>query len=126
MHYMRWQTHGDPGQAAPLFAPKGAGHTSKDGYRYVTVDGRKMKEHRHVMEQYLGRPLVADEVVHHVNGIRDDNRIENLELWTTTHPRGGRVLDLVEFSQDVLARYGGEVAALNVAVTSFTVTAPNA
>lgn len=62
-------------------------------------------EHRFVMEQQIGRPLLPDETVHHINGARDDNRPENLELWSSSHPTGQRVADKVEWAKMILARY---------------------
>lgn len=49
-------------------------------YKSIKVNGKKIDEHRYIMEEYLGRKLDREEVVHHKNGNKLDNRIENLEV----------------------------------------------
>lgn len=69
----------------------------RDGYITIKTPEGTIAEHRHVMQQHLGRTLVAGENVHHINGKRDDNRLENLELWMSPQPYGQRVENLIAY-----------------------------
>lgn len=92
---------------------KGGTFTNPKGYVYLTLPrddplyeygincqragktfSRRMLEHRYVMAKALGRPLDVHENVHHRNGLRWDNRLENLELWSVAQPPGQRETDL--------------------------------
>ena len=70
--------------------------------------GIVLVEHREVMKEMLGRDLLPGENVHHKNGVRHDNRPENLELWVTFQPQGQRPEDLVAYAHEILNRYQRE------------------
>lgn len=94
---------------------KGGRSTMSSGYVTATLNGKTDLEHRLVMEGVLGRPLYGNEAVHHKNGIRDDNRPENLEIWVTGyHPSGQRVTDLVTYALEILQKHAPERLALDI------------
>ena len=92
---------------------KGGKHVDRLGYVQVWKPEHPnarmagyIHEHRLVMSEHLGRPLKSHENVHHKNGNRADNRLENLELWTTIQPSGQRVEDKIAFAKEILREYG--------------------
>ena len=96
--------------------PKGSGTLTKHGYRQIIKHGHPnarrgggMFEHVFIMSEFLQRPLKKGETVHHKNGIRHDNRIENLELWSSSHPYGQRIEDKLKWCIEFLTEYGYDV-----------------
>ena len=67
-------------------------------------------EHILVAQELLGRFLLDGETVHHRNDVRDDNRPENLELWTRPRPAGIRVSDAISWAHEIIERYEGDGA----------------
>lgn len=111
MHYLRWRYSGDASGRWGAEPRKSQGYIDNNGYFVVKVDNRKIYEHRLVMEQILGRELRDFENVHHKNGVRDDNRPENLELWATPQPQGQRVEDLVAW---VVTHYAADIETASI------------
>lgn len=99
-----------------LHREKGTGSITKAGYKYINRKGHPnsgktghILEHKYIMSQHLGRPILKEETIHHKNGIKTDNRIENLELWNTRHCKGQRVEDKINWCKEFLEEYGYKV-----------------
>lgn len=93
----------NPSNAVPV----GHKRTESNGYVEVKTPNGWMREHVHIMEQHLGRQVIIGETVHHKNGVRNDNRIENLELWAKAQPTGARARDLLAWAHEIIDRYEG-------------------
>jgi hypothetical protein len=76
LHYIRQKRHGDPKKRLT-----NKGFTiSTNGYKVIWSEGNPILEHRYIMQQHVGRPLSTDEIVHHVDGDKLNNNLENLRL----------------------------------------------
>lgn len=83
-HYLRLYRYGRLNSVKRQY---GTGGYRKDGYKLISENGVRILEHRSMMQKFIGRKLLSNEVIHHKNGDRQDNRIENLILTNHSEHR---------------------------------------
>lgn len=95
---------------------KGEGGITPTGYKIIAMPSHpnaqksgRIFEHVVIMSHKIGRALFKHETVHHINGMRCDNRPENLELWSKSQPFGQRVEDKIAWMKEFLHQYGYQV-----------------
>jgi hypothetical protein len=109
--------HGQPIDKPMTKRAAGEGNIDAQGYKTITKRGHpnqmdakgRIREHVYIMSNHLGRPLFKGETIHHKNGDRLDNRIENLELWNRGQPPGQRIEDRIKYYIEFLEQYGYKV-----------------
>ena len=112
-HYGRWRRHGDPYNSRKETVRKAKPYLDKNGYRAIPINSDYpgawsngyIFEHKYIMQEHLGRALLSNENVHHKNGVRNDNCLDNLELWSSSQPPGQRIEDKVAWALEILKLY---------------------
>lgn len=115
-HYLRFKNYGTP--ILPIKNRKPI--ITECGYRLIYSPEHEnsnthgyVPEHRLVMSNYISRPLLDHENVHHKNGNRLDNNLTNLELWSVNQPSGQRIQDKVQWAKEIIKLYGDLVEKIS-------------
>jgi hypothetical protein len=102
-------------------------HIKRNGYVWMTVPtlsrnggSKHVMEHRYIMSKHLGRDLFPEETVHHIDGNRQHNLIGNLELFSSRHGPGQRVIDKIAFAIEILTLYPEFAQAAGVKLVHLT------